>query len=190
MSNVGNPESPNTLDPVEEPFSHNSIDADVADAKDGLPRLILVVIGVILLSGVALGIYLFSIIYAVIFLPDVPLPESELTELRHENFTYGADRWVYGISMDGCELVEFYIEQGADCVVAPALCGRDGFVASSPNAQQLATCDGSDAFSIFGMQWEVSISAGYVVEPITRFEVRREVQWFGLDEESESEAIP
>ena len=190
MSNVGNPESPNTLDPVENSVTDDSIDTNAADAKDGLPRLMLIVIGVILVGAVALGIYLFSILYAVIFLPDVPLPESELTELRHENFTYGADRWVYGVSMDGCELVTFYIQNDAECVVAPGLCGLDGFVASSPNAQQLATCTGNEAFSIFGMQWEVSISAGYVVEPITRFEVRREVQWFGVDEDSALEAIP
>lgn len=142
----------------------------------------LIVIAVALGVAAIVGFQLISILYAIIFLPDAPLP-PDVTEIEHENFTYGSDRWVYGSSMDGCLLIDFYVNSDGTCVVAPGVCGGNGFATSSLNAQQVGTCDGEQAFSIFGMRWQVSISSGYSVEPITRFELTRDVLWFGLPSE-------
>ncbi len=178
MSNNGNPKLEYNLpdEVVSTPVDGANIDEEVSRWQT-LPFLI--VIAVALGVAAVLGFQLMGILYAMLFPPNVTLP-PDVTELEHENFTYGADRWVYGTSMNGCMLVEYFQSNGAICEVASGFCGGVDTEVNSPNIQELATCSGDETFSIFGMRWQATISAHYSSEPITRFELTRDVLWFGL----------
>ncbi len=141
------------------------------------------VLTIVLIVAAVIGIQLLTIIYALIFPPDAPLPD-DVVEISHENLAYGVDKWLYGTSIDGCALVEFYVTNGGDCVVAPGVCGTSGFENVSPGQQSIATCDGQIEFSIFSMHWSTNIASGYSIEPITRFNVEQEISWFGSSSET------
>lgn len=139
-------------------------------------------LAIVLVVAAIIGIQLLTIIYALLFPPDAPLP-ADVVEISHENLAYGVDKWLYGTSMDGCALVEFYLTHGGECVVAPGVCGTSGFENVSPGQQSIATCDGQVGFSIFSMHWSANIASGYSIEPITRFNLEQEISWFSTPSE-------
>lgn len=171
MTNDGNPN-------VDSPVESTENDEHEEQPRSKRSWLLLAFIAVVLVAGAVLGVQLFGILYAIIFPPNAPLPD-DITELRHENFAYGADRWVYGTNMDGCFLLETYAEDGASCNTGPGLCGPNGFNPVSASSQRIGTCIHTEQFSIFEMRYEVHVTGGYAVEPVTRFELIRDIFWTG-----------
>ncbi|RMG86510.1 MAG: hypothetical protein D6712_07350 [Chloroflexi bacterium] len=132
--------------------------------------------------GLAVGIYVLTqvlgVLYGIVFPPTPPLPDVDLTELRHESDSYGVDEWLYGTQADACRVLRYYQSQGATCTYNQDVCAQIDFSAETPG-QNVGRCVGEDEFSIFAMRWEVNIAGGYVQELPTQFSLKREVFWTG-----------
>jgi hypothetical protein len=169
MSNSGNRKSEATIGVENSP-------------EDSSPllrqRVYLLVAAIVLLFAVFIGIQLFGIIYGLVFPPDAPVP-GDVVLIEHDNYAYGVDEWLYGTGMDACDVVTFYLENGADCRITPGQCGIGMTNPMGSSVQNIATCTGAMEFSIFNMSWETTIATGYPTGDPTRFRVRREVFWIG-----------
>lgn len=141
-------------------------------------RFFLLLAAVGLVAAAYVGVQLFGIIYGLIFPPEAPVPSDALL-IEHENFAYGVDEWLYGTQTTACDLVTFYLENGANCRLTPGQCGTGVTSPLGQTIQNVATCRGRETFSIFEMAWETTIAAGYRTGDPTRFRVRREVFWIG-----------
>lgn len=140
----------------------------------------LLLMGVLLIGSAVIGFQAFGILYSIVFPPKPPIPEN-VTEMRHTNIDYGVDDWVYGTEQDACQIVRFYRIQGAECQIIANICGGNNFEFTMQTAgQHVATCIGTQDFSIFAMRWEANISTGYNnLNTPTQFSLTREVFWTG-----------
>lgn len=167
MTNVGKTDNPPSPNPEEAPRWR---------------RMLWPVLGLILVIVVA--IYIASPVVSVLFYmaapPTPPLPRS-VRLVEHENIDHGVDSWLYGADMDICDLVTFYQETGAECVVASRWCGD----MPSPNVVPwrdgtlVAVCTQDTDFSIFAMRWNAEITTGFHSGEQIRLDLFREVSWGG-----------
>jgi len=162
---------------ISAPNEHEEAPAPVK-ARRSLSPLMLVLLVFILLLSVYIGIQLFGVLFGMIFPPDAPVP-SDVVELSHDNLAYGVDDWLYGTTQNGCEVVQFYIEQDGVCDVPPGVCGTGAFFSPNGASQNLGSCYADVEFSIFTMRWNVEIATGYGGDSLTKFRLKREIFWIG-----------
>lgn len=166
------------------PLEVQDVQTDDVESNDELqvveiPRwrsygcVIIAIIGV----GVSLvlGFQLITIVYAIISPPKPPLPDN-VTEISHDNISFGVDEWLYETEQDGCEVLDFFIEHDGVCRIPPATCGSEGFAPPAIGTQHIGTCTGESEFSIFHMRWHAVIS---ISNEWTQFQMEREVLWTG-----------
>jgi hypothetical protein len=142
------------------------------------PRLLLALGAAALALAVFVATQVIGVLFAIVSPAAAPLP-PDVTELRHENTTYGVDDWLYGTDHDACEILEFYRENGGTCQAAPFMCGEDVVLDVTSAGQNVGSCSADVEFSIFSMRWEVNIATGYRSDGVTQFRLSREVFWFG-----------
>lgn len=97
--------------------------------------------------------------------PDLPLPAGviELEEVGDPLTSDG--EWLYGVEMDGCQVVQFYLDAGARCRLTPFVCEQvDGKLASNYDNYEFAalgTCDLVHEGEVDSYTWQLVISSGY-----------------------------
>lgn len=157
--------------------------------KSPAPPCIVAVL-VFFVVAVVIGVQVFRVLYAVIFHADAPLPAgSSIT--AHEQIAFGVDQWTYTSAQNPCEIMQFYGSQAGLCQVAAGVC--EGAVYTGPDyaLENIATCYGSDEYSIFGVRWEVVIyTQRQRGEVITAFDLKREMLWSGPAPAATSTAAP
>lgn len=105
--------------------------------------------------------------------PEPPLPSDAalLEEVPNPRLSYSES--LYGSAMGGCDMVNFYMQEGGTCVIAPFSCSgnpTDGYVNRyAGTVTSIATCTGKQKDLLNSFSWEVYISSGYLDEYETRF---------------------
>ncbi len=103
-----------------------------------------------------IGLRVVGVLYALVFPPTPPVPPN-VTEIRHEDLGYGGDEWVYNSLWDVCDVVDFY-ELAGTCDLTGAVCNeRRSGGSQDMTATLVATCDGLDESSAFGVRWTAEI---------------------------------
>ncbi|HEX2906266.1 MAG TPA: hypothetical protein VHO69_05355 [Phototrophicaceae bacterium] len=144
---------------------------------------LIILLGIIALAlAIIIGTQVIGVLYGIVAPPSPPVP-SGVAEVSHTSTDYGVDSWVYGTSLDGCEILKFYQDRGASCwskvdrCPAAAIGGQSSQQTAS---QDLIQCTSQMSFSIFAMRWNVALAAvGYQQDGSTHFNVDREVFWTG-----------
>jgi hypothetical protein len=134
----------------------------------------------ILIVGVIVVAQFIPIMYAILFPPSPPVPETAL-ELSTDSTAYGVDTTVYMLPDDACRLARYYQSQGASCTIAPQVCSSGSVdTGEAVSTTQIARCGADVPFSIFSMRYRAEISAGYPTEGYpTRLRLEREIFWTG-----------
>lgn len=146
-------------------------------------------VGLLILGIIAVGLALvigsqvIGVLYSIFFPPSPPLPKN-VTEISHDNPTYGADDWLYNAVDKPCDVVAYYQSQGGNCRIAPLWCADEREADSTQSGhdsrhQNVARCTGNESFSIFSMHWQVTIATGDSEQFPTLFRLNREVYWGG-----------
>jgi hypothetical protein len=144
-----------------------------------VPLKILLLAGAGLLLALYIGTQVLGVFMGILFPPNPPML-SNATLVRHESTEHGVDSWLYDVSMNSCEVVRYYQDNGGVCNIAPFSCGgTDEFTTDTIGANQhVATCTAEVTFSIFAMRWEANIATG-TVPGETQYRLTREVFWTG-----------
>ncbi len=142
------------------------------------PLLALILLLAVVAVAVYIGTNVLTVLFAVIAPPAPPMP-SNMVEATHVSDGYGVDRWTYTSTGDACQLVQYILDNGGVCHVAPMQCGEyrelheDFTIVDSV----VARCDGQIPFSIFNQQWWAIVTR----QPPDKIqlEVNREIFWIG-----------
>lgn len=129
------------------------------------------------ICGFTVGPQAAGVIYGLTSPPDAPVP-PDVYLFRHENDTYGVDRWSYATTSAACDVVAFYEATEGMCVLEPDWCVDK--VETEKYADPVAVCEGARSFSLFHMRWEATITAGYPGDRPTRFELSRTIFWSAI----------
>jgi hypothetical protein len=147
-----------------------------------IPLVFVLLAVVVLILAVVIGSQVIGVLYVIVVPPAPPLPE-DVTLISHTNSDYGVDAWVYTSNQPACEVVEFYIEQGGQCHIAPTCDAVSTSEPALPNventAQNVARCVGKADASIFALRWQAIIATGRTPDVATEFRVEREMFWTG-----------
>jgi hypothetical protein len=101
--------------------------------------------------------------------PEPPLPDGAV-ELQHSEESSTSDgEWFYGIDMDACQLVEYYIENDTKCRVTPFACkeGVNGAQLDTTGTASVAVCRGTHEEVVGSYSWEVYVNASTGDYPTT-----------------------
>jgi len=137
----------------------------------------------------AIGIFILAIILAGVIVvqiaepladlilgedPEVPLPDGAvlIDEWdRDEQRQSAKHEWLYGTSMNGCDVARFYIDEGFDCAL-PASCSSILYdEESAEEFRRIGTCIKTEKDSISGYSISVDITDGYAGDLRARFRV-------------------
>ena len=102
---------------------------------------------------------------------DVPIPANANLEDDIEDSNYASHEWIYSTQQSGCEVTDYYVEQGADCRRSPFACGADGEQIEREGFFEVAICTYTENDRVGGYSWEIRISSGYTGQNPTRFRV-------------------
>jgi hypothetical protein len=149
---------------------------DAAPAR-GRPSLLLIV-ALIVVVGISflLGRQLVGVLVTVLSPPDAPLPEGA-SVVSHDNQGHGVDDWTLSVPVDACTATQFYIDNGAQCVVSPLQCGT-GSGGLTSDAAMIARCYGQYDVSIFSLRYEAIIGRGNAPD-VSTVRIVREMLWSG-----------
>jgi len=171
---------PGNLDTVPD----DEISQEVAEStRRGVPWKIIVLAIVALGLGLVIGTQVIGVLYVILFPPLPPLP-GEVTQVSHTNADYGVDEWLYTSRQNVCDVLNFYIEQGGQCRIAPLQCGDnrtddESLTGATTLGQHVARCVGETKASIFAMRWLAVIATGSNPDTPTEFRLTREIYWSG-----------
>ncbi|MDX2160756.1 MAG: hypothetical protein SF162_05475 [bacterium] len=135
-----------------------------------------------LIAVVGIGAFslpFLNILIGILIPPGPPLPPVPLTEISRENYDYGVDEWTYRTTAEPCSLVTFYQNLGAVCSVTPMQCEGfgDGPGVATTGQPLVARCEGSEAFSLFGLSWQAVIFRDEAEPAHGRLNVWRGINW-------------
>jgi len=132
-----------------------------------------------LVVAIVVAVPIFRALSGLVFPADPPLP-PDVTELAHDNIAHGYDRWRYETDQNVCEVATFYEAAGGTCTTADGMCVDGQYNSLGYGIEDIATCYGTDTFSIFGLRWELTMDIIDRREgEFTAFELERETLWAG-----------
>ena len=184
MSPTSKPGSP---DPTLEP------DTSIEQADDdniAIPVRLLVLGAIALILALVIGTQVLGVLYVIVFPPAPPLP-TDVTLVSHTSSAHGVDEWLYTTTQSACDVVKFYIDNGAVCRIAPTCDDQNpdtGLPSPSVEnaSQNVARCVGQARISIFSMRWQLIVAVSHDPDIVTEFRLVRDVFWTGGDGVSES----
>jgi len=169
-SNTGNP------DPLPE---HEDTLEELDEESRPIPLKLLIFASAVVILACVIGVPVIGVFYTIVFPPAPTVPDGAV-EISHTSTDYGVDDWLYITSQPACEVVEYFVDQGAQCRFAPN-CDQPANPDSSPNAENanvsVARCIGEKQVSIFEMRWQVVVAVNENLR--TEFRLQREVFWTG-----------
>lgn len=127
------------------------------------------------LAGMVVALIIFVLVMTNILEPlvglvfpqeaNVPTPNGAvLLEENDGGRTSTAEKY-YGVDADGCEIAQFFQDEGATCRYTPLVCGTDEDGTLSQNIPErvdhIATCTRRVEGTVDGYTWEIFISAGF-----------------------------
>lgn len=131
------------------------------------------------IAALIISLEVFGVISGILFPPDAPIPpNSEQTD--HTNLEFGVDSWSYTTTESPCQVIQFYENNQSTCTLSGDYCKGPTFDSPGYSLDSVATCIGTDDFSVFGLRWTVEIST-QVRRGIetTHFDLLREILWSG-----------
>ncbi len=154
-----------------------SADAAARVQRPRPPLLLIVIMGLALVAAVVVGVTVLPVLYGVIAPPMPPVPLNA-TENSRTTQAYGVDVTVYDSADDPCALIQFYIDSGYQCRLAPLQCGALRETIPGFERVLVGECSGEQAFSIFDMEWNARIYR-FQSTDMAQVEMAREVFWIG-----------
>lgn len=103
--------------------------------------------------------------------PEVPVPPGARLESEIEDPSYASHEWLYQTQLSGCEVADYYVEQGADCRRSPFACSADNVQIEREGFFEVAICTYSEDNQVGGYSWEIRITSGFEEPAPTRFRV-------------------
>lgn len=105
--------------------------------------------------------------------PDIPIPDGATLEQEWEGQGSAQKEWLYSTETWGCDVAQFYIDQGAECVFSPYSCEleqQDPPEGVAFEIHEIAECSKSVDGVISGYTWRVHITS-YSSGLHTRFRI-------------------
>jgi hypothetical protein len=153
---------------------------ETRDKNEGIPLWIPIIgLFLVFIIAVVVGIRVLPTLSALVMPPSPRLPDGVVKALQEEQKGAGLDEFVYGSTMSGCQIAQFYQDWLKECVYDPGITCRNGQLeqATVPtdNTYHVARCQGYQSIGMGRFMWTVYISSGYQQENTTVFRVIREV---------------
>lgn len=143
------------------------------------PLWVILLAGVVVILSAYVGLQIFGVLWGIVFPPDAPRPD-DVVELTHTGGDYGYDEWAYESALNPCELIAFYEAEGSTCTINAGSCDGMTYIHPVYEEPNFAICTGMEEFSIFALQWEVTLDVLYIENPsFSRFTLVSEVLWSG-----------
>lgn len=168
MSSTGSPANPNG--PEQAPVE--ATDADAVSEDDGrFPWALLAGLGVVLVIVLVFGFRLMGALLVVLFPPNPPLP-ANVIEQAHQHLTHGVDQWVYTVMADGETVLNFYREQGGECITVRL---PQSDIVGAP--ERLGwRCRVQEPYAAFAWRWQADVLPQ---RDLTTLRLTRTIYWDG-----------
>lgn len=135
---------------------------------------------ILVVLGAMIGVQVLGVLYGILFPPSPPILES-FNVITHTSPSYGVDDWLYASADDACRVVRYYESQGAECRVAPGVCGTGfAYLEGTMQGFNVARCTNEIEWSIFQQRYYINIASGYGEQNPTRIRLEREIFWTGV----------
>ncbi len=137
-------------------------------------------------AALFIGLEVFGVISGILFPPDPPLPPN-IQRVEQQNQSFGVDVWSYTTADSPCSVISYYERNQSTCTLTGDYCEGTTFNSPGYSLESVATCIGTDEYSVFGLRWTVQISTRVRQgAETTNFTVQREILWSGPAPQSTS----
>ncbi|MDZ4671218.1 MAG: hypothetical protein SH821_10135 [Phototrophicales bacterium] len=165
------------------------VSSTLSEEHEGVfPLWLVMILGIGVVACAIFSIPIFGSLYGIVFPPAPPLPDfssqTEKTVIDH-----GVEETRYTSSLNPCQVVQFYINEGGVCEVLWDVCIGDQFTTRNRSFIPFGMCTGTTSAGAFGIRWTVDIDLLYPPDQ-TVFVVSHEVLWGGMPRPTSTIPIP